>query len=295
MQVGEHADVVLLAALPVERDALRIQLDSPQTVRNKSRTYDKGKIGCYDVVLLPLFGMGNVKAAVATTEAIITWNPAQIILGGVAGGVQKANERYLGDVLVADQVVDYELAKHKPERIERRYQAYRPAKVLLDAGMALSNSWANSVTEPRPDGTTGRMLPKVHFGPIASGQKVVTNSEFLKELQSDWVELIGMEMEGVGVALAVYESQTAPGFLLAKGVSDWADPAKADGWQRYAAAASATFIASLLRATPFIPADLKQSADQQSPKLFAGYAKMNSIRRMANDWQELADYFRNSH
>jgi nucleoside phosphorylase len=287
-----HVDVVLVAALPVEREALRLELESPQTIQNENRIYDKGRIGCHDVVLLPLFGMGNVKAAAATTEAIRIWNPRQIILGGIAGGVQKAKERCLGDVLVADQIVDYELGKLKPESLERRYNVYRPSKLLLDAGKAISNSWANSVREQRPDGTTGRILPQAHFGTVASGQKVVTNLEFLNDLQKEWVELIGMEMEGAGVAAAVYESQTTAGLLLAKGVSDWADPAKTDGWQRYAAATSAAFIASLLRATSFIPVSVEPSTMENPNKSLAGEAKIIFNQRMSNDWPELADYFR---
>ena len=147
--------------------------------------------------------------------------------------------------------MDYELAKVTSETTQRRYQSYRPAKDLLNAAKNLPASWAASVSTLRPDGTTGRVTPKTHFGVIASGQKVVTDPSLVKELQSDWPNLIGLEMEGVGVGLAAYESGLATEFLLVKGISDWADAKKSDDWQPYAAEAAAAFAAAFLRPNHF--------------------------------------------
>lgn len=288
-----QVDIVLLTALKLEQDAILKYLDEWQDVKTKGRIHQRGKIGPYDVVVMPLLGMGNIRAARAATEAIAIWNPAQIIMTGIAGGVRKKNERYLGDVLVAEQLVDYELGKAKPDGVvERRYQAYRPAKVLLDAAKSLpAESWAMKVDAPRPDGSTGRVVPKVHFGVIGSGQKVVTDPDLVEELQGDWIELIGLEMEGVGIALAAYESEQSPGFLLVKGVCDWADPEKNDDWQKYAAEASAVFTAALLRSEPFEPRRRKQAALKDAPQTYPGPVKYEVCRRLTDDWQDLADVF----
>jgi len=290
MTQDNHTDIVLITALPLEEAALLKFIGATQESKAKGRTYHRGKVGPYDVVVWCAGGMGNVRAAKAATEAIGIWNPEHIILVGYAGGVKKKNERMLGDVLVADQVVDYELGKEKPEGTERRYQSYRPARPLLDGAKRLPpNTWAMSIDVPRPDGMTNRVVPNVHFGTIASGQKVIINVELVEGLQADWPELIGVEMEGVGVALSAYESETAPGFLLVKGISDWADPKKQDGWQRYAAEAAASFTITLLKTEPFPVVSRTQVVPSNTRTTYSGEAKVAICRRLIQDWQELAD------
>jgi nucleoside phosphorylase len=292
MSPENRADVVLLTALPLERDALLKYIGPVQESKAKGREYHRGKVGPYDVVVCCALGMGNVRSGIVATEAIGIWNPAQIILTGYAGGVKKKNERYLGDVLVPEQVVDYEMGKAKPEGLERRYQAYRPARALVDAAKTLPpNSWAMSVKAPRPDETTGRVVPNALVGTVASGQKVITAPDVIQDLQSDWAELIGVEMEGVGVALAAYQSESAPGFLLVKGISDWADPAKEDGWQLYAAEAAAAFTVALLNARPFQAGPRGQAVPTGRRSTFSGRAKLTVCRRLIDDWQDLADLF----
>ena len=122
MSRDTDADVLLITALPIERDAVIKFLESPQEQTFKGRIHHRGRIGPYDVIVLPMFGVGNVRAAAAVTDAIAVWNPAQIILVGIAGGVAKGDERSLGDVLVGEHVVDYELAKDKPDGMQRRYR-----------------------------------------------------------------------------------------------------------------------------------------------------------------------------
>jgi nucleoside phosphorylase len=254
MRKNGRVDVVLITALRLECEAVLRHVDDATSHADDGELYHTGRIGPYDVVVMPLFGMGNIRAAAAATRAIAKWNPAHIMLVGVAGGVQKLNSRCLGDVLVADQVVDYEFGKVKPDRIEPRYQVYRPAKRLLDAAKNLhDDAWVPSVAVARPGALGVRTKPSVHFGVIASGQKVVADSSFVDGLRTDWTELIGLEMEGLGVALAAHESNQTPGFLLVKGISDWADADKNDGWQPYAADAAATFTAALLRSKPVTP------------------------------------------
>jgi hypothetical protein len=98
-------------------------------------------------------------------------------------------------------------------------------------------------------------------------------------------------MEGVGVALSAYSSETLPGFLLAKGISDWADPSKGDDWQRYAAEASAAFITGLLQEQPFAPRTRREPVRRRARKRYPGQVKLAVIKRLTTDWIDLADYF----
>jgi nucleoside phosphorylase len=290
MTQDNHADIVLMTALPLERDALLKYLGPAQESKAKGRQYHRGRVGPYEVVVWSALGMGNVQAGVIATEAIGIWNPSHIILAGYAGGVKKKNERYLGDVLVPDQVMGYELGKEKPEGLERRYEAYRPSRVLLDAAKTLDPKvWAMSIETPRPDGTSGREVPRTHVGTVGSGEKVITAPNVIKDLQGDWVELIGVDMESLGVAMAAYQSDRAPGFLVVKGISDWADPTKSDGWQQYAAEAAACFTVALLHAQPLRVSHREQAVPTNRPTSFSGRAKLAVCRRLVDDWQDLAD------
>ncbi len=285
-------DVVIITALQKERDAVLRHLDSHEERWTKNRTFYKASIpnNPYQVIVLSLPSMGNIQSAIATHHAIAVWNPAHIILAGIAGGRQKKMSRYLGDVVVGEQIIYYELGKQTGSGIERRPQVYRPAKVLLEAARNLARQdWAMSIATPRPDGTTERVFPQVHFGTVASGEKVIANSTFVDELHKDWSELIAIEMEGAGSAIAAYENN-ALGVLLVKGICDWADSTKNDDWQEYAAEASAAFVVALLKSEPF-ESKLRPQPIRKDGKQYTGKVKIQVCRRLINDWLDLADFF----
>lgn len=291
-------DIVIITALQKESEAVLRYLSSPEKKQVKGQTFYKASIPCndsgrsYQAVLLSLPNMGNINAAIATHHAIAVWNPSHIILGGIAGGVQEGDKRYLGDVIVGEQIIYYEYGKQTDTGVNRRYQAYRPAHALVDAAKNLTHqNWSMSIKASRPDGTSKRVIPQVHFGVVASGEKVVTDTALVKELQSDWSQLIGIEMEGAGSALAAYESGTTPGVLLVKGISDWANAAKADDWQDYAAEASASFIIELLKSEPFESKSKPQPERTDRKTMYSGKIKIAVCRRLLNDWEDLADYF----
>lgn len=91
--------------------------------------------------------------------------------------------------------------------------------------------------EREPRGTTE---PAIHFGIIASGNTLVkdasTREELLKHIPE---ECICYEMEAAGLM------NNFP-CLVVRGISDYSDSHKNDGWQRYAAATAAAFGKELL-------------------------------------------------
>ncbi|MEM9413155.1 MAG: hypothetical protein AAGA30_18750, partial [Planctomycetota bacterium] len=168
-------DIVIIAALELERDAVVAAMRGVHDVQRQGRTFHVGQIGEYSVAVLCIHGMGNVKSATAATTAIHEFEPTAILVAGIAGGTNKpTSERFdrgshlLGDVLVAEQILDYESGKQSPEEIERRYEVYRSSKTLLDSAKDIKSDWTLNVKSPRPDHTTGRVVPTVHFGVFAS-------------------------------------------------------------------------------------------------------------------------------
>jgi nucleoside phosphorylase len=167
-------------------------------------------IGKLEVLAFPVGGMGNVSAAEAAAQVINVWNPSHIILTGIAGGIQDAGaELSLGDVLIADQVVGYELAKIRPDGTERRYQVLPPDWELLQTAHSLDpREWSMRITVPRPDGQGRRVVPRALFGPVLSGEKVLADATTMSGLRAVWTTIVPLEVvstKPVGVHTSLRE------------------------------------------------------------------------------------------
>jgi len=256
-------DFLFVAALEEEVDALAKQAPGLQRTVPTSGDIHSYLIGSIPVVfpngvkssyrigLMQLLGMGRVEAAVATTTAIATWSPRYVTSIGIAGGVAERNVN-LGDVLVSDQVVDYELQKLTAAGPEMRWEVYRSdPRILSVARQPLIEDWQNAVERPQP----GR--PKRHIGTIASGDKVFAAVNALKIYRDKWPTIIGLEMEAAGIARSAFQSAPQPGFFMVRGVSDLADEAKDSitvrQWRSYACTIAAAYALALLRQGPIAP------------------------------------------
>jgi bDLD-like protein len=134
------------------------------------------------------------------------------------------------------------------------------------------------------------VIPQAFFGPVFSGEKVMADQAGIDALKLDWPKAIGVEMEGLGVAAASYRG--GPGFLIVKAVSDFADFAKNDDWQPYAAASAACFAVAVLRRASLDTEPARpQALPLAGPVLFPGRVKLYVCQRILNDWEDIADLF----
>jgi nucleoside phosphorylase len=292
-------DAVIITALPKEQSAVLRHLPAHEPIADGDSRYFRASLhspainGPIDLVVLCLEGMGNQTSAIATFRAIDVWNPAQILLTGIAGGLRKGTERSLGDVVVGEQIVYYEPAKLTPSKAKSRYEVYRPGHAVIENARRIADGeWRSGVIVPRPDGQSGRARPQVHFGVVASGEKVIASAAFGRELASDWSQLVAVEMEGAGSATAAYRQGFAPGLLVVKGISDWADARKRDDWQEYASDVAATFVVELLGRVTFQRTEPHRPQPQRERGArISGRVKIEVCERLVADWRKLADYF----
>jgi nucleoside phosphorylase len=246
-----EADFLIVCALQKERRAILDQLNGLNS-ESTGGQYDWTNFNQVDgqkatIAVVTLAEMGNVQAGIATTRAIMEFKPFYVILAGIAGGV-RTKSRQLGDLLIAEQILGYEYGKVANGVIRRRYKVLRPAFELTMTTFDIEKTnWSAKIKVPRPEETADQR-PKIHRGVVASGEKVVADNHLMGELAAVWHELIGIEMEAYGTALATYQANDSPGMLMVKGICDWADKSKGDMWQEYASAASAAFVIELLRA-----------------------------------------------
>lgn len=285
-------DVVILTALQEEHDAVVRALRQGDSRSWRGYSLYQADVGGTRVLAMPIGGMGNAGSAHAATLAISVWNPAAILLVGITGGVvASAPDLRLGDVLVPEQIVGYEQGKQRESGLERRFQVQRSSWTLMQTARGLTpDDWAPWITEPRPDGTTGSVVPTVYFDPVLSGEKIVAAEGLTAELLSSWPKAVGIEMEGMGAALAADRGELD--FLMVKAVSDFADPTKADNWHPYAAEAAARFAVSVLQQCDYRDARGRPQARTAIPRRpFSGLQKLDFSESLHDSWEDLADAY----
>jgi nucleoside phosphorylase/tetratricopeptide (TPR) repeat protein len=222
--------------------------------------------------------MGELAAANATTDAIVRWNPNYVLMVGIAAGIPNLKEdRELGDVIVADQVIGYEHVKVTDKGYEYREHEYPASALLLDRVRNFWDaSWMNQIAVPRP-ANAKRPGTKLHVGPVASGDKVVASTGFRDQLTARWPKLVAVEMEAEGVFSAVFDRPQIRNTLMIRGISDLADERKSDEWQEYAANAAAAFAISFLKSGPVEP--LSPPALHTSPSLSQAWEREGDRRK----------------
>ncbi|KAG9532313.1 purine and uridine phosphorylase, partial [Aureobasidium melanogenum] len=84
-------------------------------------------------------------------------------------------------------------------------------------------------------------IPQIHYGPIASGNRVIRDAVFAEEVRMKYGNLC-FEMEAAGL-------DNFPS-LTVRGISDYCDTHKNDEWHQYAAIAAAAYAKELLSVVP---------------------------------------------
>lgn len=289
VDASSKVDFVIITALEEEQDAVLDKLSGYQKLMpskddvrvyysaNLPVTFPDGSTGTYSLIIMSLLGVGRVHATVATSDAIRRWHPQYIILIGIAGGIASKGVNP-GDILIADQIVDYELQKLTPDGPQIRWEIHRADPRLVGAARNFrGEEWQVFITTTRPPGG----ISKRHIGPVASGDKVMAFGEVISKYQDTWPALIGVEMEAAGVATAAFQATQPPGFFMVRGVSDLADEKKSSArvkkWRPYACDTAASYVIAFLQSGP-IPVSLDRDVDQYPP--FSNKYNTAAIRQL---------------
>jgi nucleoside phosphorylase len=266
----EDFKIAVVCALILEADAVQAVFDSfweedgilYGKATHDTNSYTTGMIGDYNVVLAHMPDYGKKHAAVVASNFRHTFPGIKIgFVVGVCGGAPKDEEGQdilLGDVVISTGVVEYDLGHQLPNEFiskntlgsklnpelqgflnqmrgvrERIHLKEKTAEYLAAPSIIRGD------TKPKYPGV-GRNAaePCIHYGLIASGDRVVKSGEHRDEIFAR-TKAIAFEMEGAGVW------ETIPSFII-KGVCDYADSHKNSDWQPYAAATAAACIKAFL-------------------------------------------------
>lgn len=192
--------VLIMSALPGELSLLLTHLDDTEHVTIGGSVFHTGMLRSRSVVLTAA-GIGKVNAAMVATLAIDHFDPAALIVTGVAGGVDETLG--IGDIVVAERVLHHDTGVLEPDGLHL-YQSghvpflnptdqlgYRPSGELLERVRARLDGF-----ELAP--VLGRR-PSIVFGTVATGDQFVQSDAERRRLHAT-VGAQAVEMEGAAVA-----------------------------------------------------------------------------------------------
>ena len=285
-----HADVLIVTTTKLESRAVIDVFHStaghtPKPTAIGDRMYnDLGIINNTNVFMMQSeMGTGGLGASLLTVQkGIAALSPGAVIMVGIAFGIDPEKQS-IGDILVSQRLLLYELqrveTKQSSLRLISRGDRPHAAPRLFDRFRSADLYWEES-------------KPKVHFGLILSGEKLVDNIDFREQLREFEPEAIGGEMEGAGLYVACQDAKVD--WLLVKSICDWADGHKAqdkDERQRLAAYNAASFVLHVLQQAP-----LKFEGDRPEPVTQTPVLHKNTIGAL-DEWLNatvrirLGDYY----
>jgi nucleoside phosphorylase len=185
-------------------------------------------------------GAGAVGASQQrASDAIEHWKPKAVIAVGIAFGLDETKQK-VGDVLVAKQIQDYELGRLNSDGTLTP-RSDKPG---------CSQSLVNRLTQTdlsRQRSSSGRSWPKVRYGLVLSGQKLVDNLDYRESLKKLFALAIGGEMEGSGLYASAHAKKVD--WIVVKAICDWGhdkNQGMKDEWQKLAAQNAAQVLKAAL-------------------------------------------------
>lgn len=244
------ADVLVVTVTEVESQAvMRIfreatGKDSKLEPIDDRDYFDLGEVkGAHVFMALSEMGSGGVGGSQETVrKGIEALSPSAVIMVGIAFGINEQKQA-IGDVLVSEQLMLYELQRIGTDKeghftFVPRGDRPHASPWLINRFQAANLSWDESKA-------------RIRFGLILSGDKLVDNIDFSKQLLEFEPKAIGGEMEGAGLYAACQNNKVD--WILVKAICDWADGQKAkdkDARQLLAAHNAAAFLLHALQQSP---------------------------------------------
>lgn len=302
-------DIAVLTAKSEEYEQVFHRLENPVKWQGTKKVpnqygWTTGTIsagsGKFIVVLGLTHEQSNVPSALAALATFSTFQPRYLIFLGIGGSLDKKVHK--GDIVIADYIRGYEYGSISDAGVfEPRSQFQEATDQSLRTNAAAfnaTNQWQRRAGK-KPDGSG---YPKLHFGGLASGEKVIENATagfFAAVLKQD-SRLRVVEMEGAGQALALRnlrEKGHAAGLMVLRGISDTPLGEDSSGaakttaaaaasnrdtrkeWTQYASKAAAVFLEQFIRyGFPYAPAagaDSRVQASKRPKKHFDSGAFTN--------------------
>jgi nucleoside phosphorylase len=212
MPTATPTKVLIVTALPVEREAVTRHLNSTYAVRHTAGTeYTVGNFLSWQVYVCQV-APGNSSAALETERAVKHFDPDIALFVGIAGGIKDVR---LGDVVAATKMYGYESGADR-EHFQPRPEVFLASYPLIQEAhiIARNEQWIQRIFRRTSE------KPKAFVGAIAAGAKVIKSSEgaVAKLLQETYGDALAVEMEGEGFMRAAHANKVDS--MVVRGISD---------------------------------------------------------------------------
>lgn len=188
--------------------------------------------------------MGAAASASLTTEMIVNFRPKFVCNAGITAGIK--GQAKIGDILFPNISWDHQSGKVVAADGQPKFLP-DPRQIRVHQEM---EDWAREFRSQRglfeqiAKSWQGQQLnygvPELKIGPVASGNVVVADQQFVDDIVGVQRKVIGIEMECYGLFYAARQFQHyGPVAFAMKSVSDAGDAEKSDHYQQYAAHVSA--------------------------------------------------------
>jgi nucleoside phosphorylase/tetratricopeptide (TPR) repeat protein len=285
-----QADVLIVTVTKVESQAVlevfkkATGQDSKPVVLGDTIYRDLGTVnGAKAFMVRSEMGAGGLGAAQQTVyEGTEQLSPAAVIMVGIAFGIDHQKQA-IGEILVSQHLRLYELQRVGTDKDGKPKITTRGARP--DASPSLLSRFRSA------DDDWDDQKPKVRFGTILSGEKLVDNIDFRQQIHDLEPEAIGGEMEGAGLYTACQRRKVD--WILVKAICDWADghkDEKKDEYQQQAAHNAADFVLHVLQHAPFKPL-VEPAREPLSPMQVSSSASMVSPSRDSRSTLPQQPYF----
>jgi len=259
----DEVDLIVVAVKPPELDACLAVFGVPPDERPRVLGVS-GMCGWFAElsstrILITMAGSaGNVQAAMVMAALRREVRAPVAVLVGMAAGLEGKVE--IGDVVVAEHVLEYEFARltedgpeYQPRISDVEERLLRSVEIVdrLDpdwtgeARNVVQHASRREEHAPAESDLAG-WSPRVHRGVIVAGAKLIEDGS-LPKLQHDLHDRIrAAEMEGAGFAVACDEAGVA--WMVIRGIADFGNPNRVKGWQFAATVAAALVLRTLITA-----------------------------------------------
>lgn len=185
----------------------------------------------YSIILTQQLSQGESSVVSVFDAMVMEFNPRFLFLIGIAGGISK--EVDYCNVVIANQIIGYDLSKDTEYGIVRRGEVYRIDSSLVPLVQQVIHRLSINPIMASQGSKTQNI--DVIFGNIASGSAVIANSssDISKWIQNFNDKTYAVEMEGYGFSVASYEQKLNSmidnqcNICVIRGISDLADSNKA--------------------------------------------------------------------
>lgn len=240
--------IAIVSALHDELSKLLELMPDEHKQVHAGREFWVGHLHGHDLVVV-LSGIGKVAAATTATILIEEFKVERIVFTGVAGGLGKNVN--IGDVVVADSFMQHDM---DASPIFPRYELPGYGTSTLSADEALKRELVQasqyviahlpSTLEAATIQAYGLHKPQVHTGLVVSGDRFVSTSAEVKQLQHDLPHALAVEMEGAAFAQVCYDYKVP--FAAVRTISDKADDAATVDFTRFLAEVASHYSALIV-------------------------------------------------